>query len=71
MTPKSFCAFSMAINKMTKMTNDRNTKNRLTPYGVSLIVLDFPVTFHQRTFTSGIRSCPEISCFIGNRLANH
>ena len=28
--------------------NDNNTKIRLTPYGASLIVLDFPVTFPQR-----------------------
>ena len=37
-------------SKMTKMTLTKMTtiqKIRLTPYGASLIELDFPVTFHQ------------------------
>ena len=35
---------------MTKMTLTKMTKyqkKKLTPYGASLIELDFPVTFHQ------------------------
>ena len=38
--------------------NDRNTKIRLTPYGVSLMVLDFPVTFHQSCLSPLLLSRP-------------
>ena len=47
-------------SKMTKMTltkNDNN-KNRLTPYGASLIVLDFPVTFPQSCLSPLLSSRP-------------
>ena len=37
--------------------NDNN-KNRLTPYGASLIVLDFPVTFHQSCLSPLLSSRP-------------
>ena len=38
--------------------NDRNTKIRLTPYGASLIVLDFPVTFHLNCLSPLLSSRP-------------
>ena len=37
---------------------DHNKKNRLTPYEVSLIVLDFPVTFHQSCLSPLLSSRP-------------
>ena len=39
------------------MTNEHNTI-RLTPYGASLIVLDFPVTFHQSCLSPLLSSRP-------------
>ena len=37
---------------------DHNTKIRLTPYGASLIVLDFPVTFRQSCLSPLLSSRP-------------
>ena len=47
-------------SKMTKMTLTKMTtiKNRLTPYGASLIVLDFPVKFHQSCLSPLLSSRP-------------
>ena len=38
--------------------NDHNTKNRHTPYGASLIVLDFSVTFPQNCLSPLLSSRP-------------
>ena len=38
--------------------NDHNTKIRLTPYGASLNVLDFPVTFPQSCLSPLLSSRP-------------
>ena len=48
-------------SKMTKMTLTKMTtiqKIRLAPYGASLIVLDFPVTFHQSCLSPLLSSRP-------------
>ena len=37
---------------------DHNTKNQAHPYGASLIVLDFPVTFHQSCLSPLLSSRP-------------
>ncbi len=48
-------------SKMTKMTLTKMTtiqKIRLTPYGASLIELDFPVTFRQSCLSPLLSSRP-------------
>ena len=47
-------------SKMTKMILTKMTtiKIRITPYGASLIVLDFPVTFHQSCLSPLLSSRP-------------
>ncbi len=48
-------------SKMTKMTLTKMTtiqKIRLTPYGASLNVLDFPVTFRQSCLSPLLSSRP-------------
>ena len=48
-----------SLTKMTMTENDHNTKkNRLTPYGASLIVLDFSVTFPQSCLSPLLSSRP-------------
>ena len=54
-----------SCERASKIENDKNdfdkndnNKNRLTPYGVSLIVLDFPVTFHQSCLSPLLSSRP-------------
>ena len=54
-----------SCERASKNENDKNdfdkndnNKNRLTPYGASLIVLDFPVTFHQSCLSPQLSSRP-------------
>ncbi len=46
-----------SLTKMTMTENDHK-KNRLTLYGASLIVLDFPVKFHQSCLSPLLSSRP-------------
>ena len=53
------------LRRSSKIENDKNdfdkndnNKIRLTPYGASLIVLDFPVTFHQSCLSPLLSSRP-------------
>ena len=46
------------MTKMTLTENDHNKKSGSPPYGASLIVLDFPVTFHRSCLSPLLSSRP-------------
>ncbi len=58
MTKSCEISSKSSLTTLTMTTLTTIQKIRLTPYGASLIVLDFPVTFHQSCLSPLLSSRP-------------